>query len=402
MATTASPLHAGLAGRTADIGRPRADRVPGWLRALVRVPLLGKLVGANALIVIAATALFLVHHAGAGEGRMAGVMIAALMVSLLVNLLLVYVALRPVRDLEAAAARVAGGDLDARVAPSVVADAQMERVAGTFNALLDRLMADRARVRQLAAQVIAAGEKERGRIARELHDSTAQTLAALALQAGTAIRNDRDPNLVAQLDLIRDLAVQALEEVRTLSQTVRSSVLDNLGLPAALERITRQTREQTGVNATVRASAGTAAVPRSVASVLYFVAQEATRNAVRHADPRHVVITLIAEEGLARLEVADDGRGFDPEAPKGLPVDARSPAPTSGPAPVSGYQPPGRQAAEGGGLFSMRERVALVDGAFYVDSGPGRGTRVVAAVPIWPSACSQAATADRAPTERQS
>jgi signal transduction histidine kinase len=340
---------------SADGQRPMRWRRP--LSALLRVPLAGKLAGANALVAATAAAtLALVHHAGAGRGQMIGVTIGALAASLVINLVLVSLALRPVGDLEEAAARVSRGDLAARVASSPFADAEMQRVASTFNALLDQFMADRARVRQLAAQVIRTGEEERMAVARELHDSTAQTLAALALQASTALHGGRDPGLVRPLELIRDLAVQALEDVRTLSQTIHSAVLDDLGLPAALEQLVRLTREQTGVEAVVDASGRGADVPRPVASVFYFVAREAVRNAVHHGQPRNVFVTLTAENGFARLEVEDDGRGFDPDE-----AARRRPA---------------------GALFAMRERAALVDGMFEVESAPGGGTRVVALVPI--------------------
>ena len=372
MTTTLTPLEAGLTGRPAATVRRPGVRVPGWVRVLLRVPLLGKLAGANALVLVAMLALLLPHRAAASR-ETAGVIVVALSASLLVDLLLVSVALRPVRALAAVAARVTGGDLHARLAPSLVADVEMTCVAETFNALLERLTEERARARRLAAHVITAGEEERGRIARELHDSTAQTLAALALHAGTGLRSRCDPDQAARLELIRDLAAQAVEEVRLLSQAVHSSVLDDLGLPAALERIARRAREQTGVDTVVQTDAGAAALPRPLASVFYFVAREAVRNAVRHAAPRRLVISVATGGGLARLEVTDDGRGFAVGGP----------------------------AADGGGLFGMRERVALMDGTFGIDSAPGRGTRVVAVVPLGPLGFPQGATGRRAARDGQ-
>src|SRR5690606_1314734 len=95
---------------------------------------------------------------------LASVMMVALVMSLVVNLLLVHVALRPIRDLEATAHRVWGGDLQARVPPSMVADRDMERVGRTVNLLLDALTSDRARMRRLASLVITAQDEERSRI----------------------------------------------------------------------------------------------------------------------------------------------------------------------------------------------------------------------------------------------
>jgi signal transduction histidine kinase len=281
---------------------------------------------------------------------------AALVTSLLVSLALVRLALLPLDDLEETASRVWRGDLTARVRNSPLADRDMTRVGGTINLLLDRLIADRTRVRHLAAQVIEAGDRERARIAYELHDSTAQTLSALSFQAASALGSTDDDQLRGQLVLIRDLAVDALEEVRTLSQTVHPRVLDDLGVGAALQWLARRTREEQGVPATVELVGENTRVPPSVGSVLYNVAQEAVSNAVRHAAPRSVEITLTACGALARLDVIDDGRGFDPG-------EARLRRPRMG-------------------LFAMAERVALVDGTLEVDAVPGRGTRVTATIPM--------------------
>ena len=128
--------------------------------------------------------------------------------------------------------------------PSRLADRDMARVGTTLNTLLDRLTEDRARVRRLAAQVISAQDEERARVARELHDSTAQMLAAVMLQLGVAAQESTSPALDERIATLRDMAAEALEEVRTLSHTIHPRVLDDLGLAAALEWLARQTREQ--------------------------------------------------------------------------------------------------------------------------------------------------------------
>ena len=132
------------------------------------------------------------------------------------------------------ARRVSAGDLEARVPPSVLADRDMARVGTTLNTLLDRLTDDRARVRRLAAQVISAQDEERARVARELHDSTAQMLAAVMLQLGAAAQESSRPRSTTRLATMRELVAEALEEVRTLSHTMHPRVLDDLGLAAAL------------------------------------------------------------------------------------------------------------------------------------------------------------------------
>ena len=335
----------------------RRAALPRWLQRSLRLPLAGKLAGANALLVIlvASLALLLLRGEQLTQVQLVEGITAALLVSLLVNLALVRLALLPLRGLEATASLVLHGDLGARVPPSLLADRDMTRIGGTINLLLDRLMADRTRIRRLAAQVIEAAERERARIAHELHDSTAQTLSALSLQATSALDSVSTPKLRGQLELIRDLAVDALEEVRMLSHTVHPRVLDDLGLVAALERLARRTREEQGTESTVEVLGNTAALPRPLGSVLYNVAAEAVSNTLRHADARSVEMALTVDGRVTRLDVIDDGRGFDPE-------EARLRRP-------------------GMGLFTMAERVALVDGTLEVDSTPGRGTRVTAIVP---------------------
>jgi signal transduction histidine kinase len=345
------------AAESARAADPPHRELPRWLRAVLGVPLLVKIAGANALIVIIAAGLSLGLHDMNGRGMtLASAIIIALVVSLLVNLVLVQVALRPIRDLENTARRVWGGDLEARVAPSLVADRHMTRVGRTINLLLDALTSDRARMRRLASLVITAQDEERSRIARELHDSTAQSLTAIVLQLSAAARDASVPELAERLSEVKEMAGSALEEVRTLSHRVHPRVLDDLGLVAAVRWLARQARDSAGVEVTVDALGKTETITAPVASVLYRVAQEALTNSVRHAAPTSVAIAVQVDAATATLEVADDGCGFDIAE-----AEARRP---------------------GMGLFSMRERVSLVDGQLDVVSSLGAGTRVVARVPV--------------------
>jgi len=339
--------------------RPAVTLRPPPLRALaaqaLRVPLLGKLVGANLLIVAAALVVVVAERHGVLPGNAVSILGVALAVSLVVNLGLVYVALRPLSDLELTAARVSAGDLEARVASSRLADRDVARVGTTLNTLLDNLTADRARVRRLAAQVINAQDEERARVARELHDSTAQMLAAVMLQLGVAARENESPVLDERIATVRDMVAEALEEVRTLSHTIHPRVLDDLGLAAALSWLARQTREQEELDVEAFADDG-APIPRLAATVLYRVAQESLRNAARHAQAHRVELWLRRTATAATIEIVDDGRGFDVRR-----AEERRP---------------------GMGLFSMRERVGLANGSLSVESAPGRGTRIVATVPL--------------------
>jgi signal transduction histidine kinase len=349
------PTESGAAAATKSGARRYAW--PGnAAERVLSVPLLGKLAGANLIIVLAALIGVAAERRLNMPGSAVSILGVALGASLVVNLVLVYVALRPLNDLETAAARVSAGDMEARVAPSILADRDVARIGTTLNTLLDRLTEDRVRVRRLAAQVISAQDDERARVARELHDSTAQILTAVMLQLGAAAHESNSAQLDARLATLRELAAEALEEVRSLAHTMHPRVLDDLGLAAALAWLARQTSAQERLDVKVIVEENDHPIPEPLASVLYRVAQEALRNAARHAGARRVEILLHRKSGAASLEVNDDGRGFDVWR-----AEERRP---------------------GMGLFSMRERVALVNGRLVVTSAPGRGTRIVATVPL--------------------
>lgn len=358
----------------------RADGGPHWAMRLLRVPLLAKLLGANAVLLIAATgtAMF-VHDRALGTTPVILVVGTAFLAALALNIVLVALAVRPLHALEATVDAVWQGDLDARVPASHLADRDVERVGRLFNVLLDGLLADRARTRRLASELIHAGDAERAAISRELHDFTAQSLAALVMQLSVASRGaqsaPRDA-LQQRIETARLLATTVLEEVRLLAHTMHPRLLDELGLVAALRRLARETSEHAAARAgpsvlvDVCATEGSdAGLPSEIASVLYRVAQEAVQNAQRHAHATRIEIRLCRVDGVARLEVADDGVGFEPAA-----------TPSGG---------------TGIGLFTMQERVALVDGTLQVTSTRGAGTTVHASVPLHPEPMGSAVMAGR-------
>ncbi len=331
--------------------------VSRYLDVLLRVPLAGKLAGANALIVVVALVIAtLVRAEVGGDPRLTLIIVVALVGSAVANLILVVLALRPLADLEITARRIWNGDLSARVPQSPLAGGDLARVGGAVNVLLDGVAADRARLRDLASRVIRAGDDERSHIARELHDSTAQSMAALLLELSLVMREQHTSESAQRLERIRRIAADVLDEVRMLAHTVHPRVLDDLGLGAALQHLSRETEGRSAIRVEVVVEDSASEIGRAVASVLYRVAQEALNNAVKHASATTVLLRAGVQAHVARLEVSDDGVGFRVE-------DAERRRP-------------------GMGLFTMRERMALVDGTLEVDSAPGRGTRVIACVPL--------------------
>ena len=347
--------------------------LPRWIERLLRIPLPVKLVGANLLLLVGATATGLVvRHRELSTAPVLTVVIVAFLAAILLNTALVMLAVRPLRALEKTVDTIWQGDLGARVPISVLADRHVMRVARMFNILLDGLVSDRARTRRLATELITAADRERAAISRELHDSAAQSLAALVMQLSVGVQaTDTAPREVVKerIEGARLLAISTLEEVRLLAHTMHPRVLDDLGLIAALKRLARDTTEHianyvsspedSGV--VVEVIAGDASdelIPPAVMSVLYRVAQEAVQNSRRHAAPQRVEIRFKRDLETASIEIVDDGRGFDPET-------------------VHGER-------AGIGLFTMRERVALVDGDFQIHSHPGGGTSVLASIPLHP------------------
>ena len=322
---------------------------------ILRMPLGVKLLGANVLIAAAALgAALTIERRDGAHPELIWILAVALGLAFVANVVLVQVALRPLRALIDAAERVRSGALDARVPTSRVADRDLVQLSRTMNSLLDELGAERARLRELAAQVIGAGDTERERIARELHDSTAQRVAALVLHLGAVLNDGADGRLRDRLAPAKQLADDVLEELRTLAHVMHPRVLHDLGLPHALDALARETTSPTCVVETDLQPPATR-LSIEVESVLYRVAQEAVSNALRHGAPTRVRVELRGSPAMATLVVEDDGRGFDTSVPT--------------------------RDRESLGLFTMRERVSLVDGTLEITSRPGAGTRVRVAVP---------------------
>lgn len=332
----------------------RVDAHPSTLTSLflglARTPLLAKLVVMDlALNALAFLALQLTP-----PGLQDEVTLVSLCAILFLNAALVGWALRPLHALEQTTRMVARGDYEARTVMPWMADRNLVRIGSTLDALVDRVVADRARVRTLVAQVVAAGDQERAHIARELHDGTAQSLAALDMLLTATVAEVDRPETRDHLEAMQQIVGEALQEVRLLCQDVHPRVLDDLGLQAALASLIRRARARTEAEITLTTEGLESEPSREAGSVVYRVVQEALHNALKHARPTRVEVTVRRDAHVLTLEVADDGVGFDPEA-----------------------------VVDGGlGLFVMDERVSLVSGSLAVDSQPGSGTVVRATIPL--------------------
>ncbi|WP_341252316.1 GAF domain-containing sensor histidine kinase [Euzebya pacifica] len=214
--------------------------------------------------------------------------------------------------------------------------------------------------RELLGQVIAAQEAERARVSRDLHDEIGQALTSVLLglritEDGLAAGTDGQQLRREHWAEVRSLVASALERVRNLAFELRPTVLDDIGLVPALNRLVSSIQQRTGIalELDVEGLGEADRLPPEVETVLYRVVQEALTNVVRHAEATVVGIQLVADDSRVRAVVEDDGRGFDHRA-----------------------------AEESLGLVGMRERASMTGGSLRVESAPGAGTVVVVEVPV--------------------
>ncbi len=211
----------------------------------------------------------------------------------------------------------------------------------------NRMLARREReLSRLSRRLLTAQDEERRRIARTLHDDLIQTLAAIKLRL-TPQKDRLGDDAYAE---VCDIVDRSIEQTRSLAYSVRPPLLDDLGLVPSLERLAEAVAAESGL--TVDVEAHLSERPHvGVEGLLFFVAQEAMQNVVRHANADRVSLDLHAEGAALRLTVRDDGVGCRPDDPQGL------------------------------GLRGIRERVELSGGSVSIRPAPGGGTIVAVEVP---------------------
>jgi two-component system sensor histidine kinase UhpB len=238
-------------------------------------------------------------------------------------------------------------DLSKPPEPPAVTEGPVEVVSleRSFHAMLERLEAER---RGAANAALSAQERERERIARDLHDEVNQALTALLLRLAAVRRQAPDPEVAAELAEIGSLISRAMSELLDLARGLRPTTLDDLGLKAALATLVEEVEREAGIAAGFEAEGELDGVPDDVQLVTYRVAQEAVTNVIQHADAGHLRVRLIgAADGAIELRVSDDGTGYA-----------------------------GGRSNERLGIAGMRERALLCGGELTVESEPGAGTRV--------------------------
>jgi len=215
----------------------------------------------------------------------------------------------------------------------------------------------RERLEALSQRLLKVQENERRLIARELHDQIGQALTAVKLNL-ESLRSGRRAKAFP-LDESVAIVEQLMEAVRSMSLELRPSVLDDLGLAAALRWYADRQGRRAGLAVRVRTQLPTERLASDLETACFRVAQEAITNVARHAGAKRVEVDARAEDGTLDLTVRDDGTGFDVAAVRG-----------------------GTTAEGSIGLDGMEERVRLLGGDFRIDSQPGTGTTVWARFPL--------------------
>lgn len=272
------------------------------------------------------------------------ILVAGLIAALLISGFLT----RPLREVAAGAQRIAAGELRQRVPEH--GDDEIGRLASSFNDMAVRVAERDAELRRLSRRLLAIQEEERVRIAREVHDELGQALTAMKIDLQQISR--ANPSLEPQLGSVSRSIDATVDLVRQIASDLRPSILDDLGITAALEQQLRRLRESTGIATTLHV-AEEPQLDRLTGATLYRIVQEALSNVARHAHATEVTVSLAVAGEAAVLEVQDDGEGITPEA-----VASRGSL----------------------GLLGIRERAQLLGGTVTIEGG--RGTRLTVRLPL--------------------
>jgi signal transduction histidine kinase len=239
------------------------------------------------------------------------------------------------------------------------------RIAGHFGIQRDvtdrylateQIAASRQQLRALASRLQKVREEERTEMAREIHDELGQALTGLKLDISwMKHRLPRDHEMMAQCASIIERIDQTANTVRRIATKLRPSVLDQLGLAAALEWQGQEFGARTGIPVSMDVSADGAAIPDDLGSSAFRILQESLTNVARHAKATRVTIRLSQTAALLTLQISDDGVGCTPACFEGT---------------------------RSLGLIGMRERALACGGELSISGAPGRGTTVLLRVPL--------------------
>jgi signal transduction histidine kinase len=271
--------------------------------------------------------------------------------------------LRPVKALVHATQRLRSGDLQART-EIPAGDGELHQLATAFDSMADALAKHEdertrteATLQRLSRSLLEAQESERRAIARELHDELGQSLQAMKINLQTAQRfpQERADRLMESIELVD----HTIQQVRALSVDLRPSLLDDLGLVAALEWYIERQSQRFGFVGRFVATPYDLRLNSTAETTCFRIVQEALTNVARHAKATHVWVELQQQAKELHLVIRDDGVGCDVQAMQERAIQGAS-----------------------FGLLGMRERAELTGGAFTMHSAPAQGTEIRLCFPL--------------------
>ena len=343
--------------------------VLAWRR--VQLSLFEKVILANSIMLVgeALAGLWITSHNIEAHHYLidTSFIVLATLLGLFVNILILRASFRPLFLLLATIREISAGKTHER-ATIMPSDSEISELAQSFNDMLDQMATAK---REQTTLILRAQEEERRRLALELHDESSQNLTALLIYLeimgqqltalpNTSISQEARAQLEGGLAGLTGIAQHTLDNIRTLAQQLRPSVLDDLGLHAALRWLAEDARQR--LRLTVELSLEEVEytlrhqqdIDASLyGTILFRIAQESLTNIARHAHAQHAWLTLKQEHDSICLVVRDDGSGFDTtKLPPGL------------------------------GIFGMSERASQVGGTVLIQSQPGQGTTVQARLPL--------------------
>ncbi|WP_337103577.1 sensor histidine kinase [Paenibacillus sp. YIM B09110] len=263
-------------------------------------------------------------------------------------------------------------DLQKRVRNVENSIERAEMIASQINVVLEYLSGDlnqvtriieSAKTRQLLGlKIILAQEEERKRIAREIHDGPAQSLANIVLRTEIAERMLIKKEFEMVQEELVDLKGQVrsgLEEIRKIIFNLRPMALDDLGLVPTLRKFVQDFEDKSKIHTVFELSGKEIRMPSAMEAAIYRLVQEAFTNALKHANASRVLLDISYEPHLITIIIHDNGIGFQSDL-----IDL------------------GASRNSHFGLIGMRERVELIEGRMDIDSNPGQGTKIIIHIPI--------------------
>jgi two-component system sensor histidine kinase UhpB len=339
------------------------DRFQGWISNTSLYTRIA--IGNSVIIIIGAVGGTIITHFFTERGiELLSILLLALAgitVSVLLNLWIVRTALHPLFELRQF---VDGFDLVETSQPGLALtnpDPETDLLAASLSTLIEQLERSNHQLRLLSKRAINAQEEERKRIARHLHDETAQSLSSLIINLERLEKRfpEDEQGFKTQLNAARQLSSSILAELRNIIHGLRPAILDDLGLIPAIRWYARSNLERAGIKVDIQAPDEPLSLPPDLKTTLFRIAQEGINNIVRHSGASSAKINLGSDKNEIYLWLQDDGSGFQVAQNQREAIRMRH-----------------------WGLVGIQERVDLVNGRFSVISDPQKGSRIEVYIPL--------------------